>query len=279
MAHIPILTKIEGMDSAESHLARAFEAGRAAWPGVGLAFEPFARRMKEREVLPGDLATRGSDLYLALACAQRDPAALSYFERTFLPHVDQYVARLRLADDVIDEVRQELRIRLLAGPDPRVGHYGGRGPLGGWVRVAAVRIALSWIDDNRSRRLNDSGALSAIVADGPSPEVAALKGRYSGAFQAALDRSIALLDPRDRTVLRLHFVDRLNIDAIGTIYRVHRATVARWLVDIRKRIFASLRDELSLDLKATSSEFRSMLSVVKEDLNLSMQRVLGSRGG
>jgi RNA polymerase sigma-70 factor (ECF subfamily) len=266
------------MQRIDPLVARAIESGQSLWPGVVLEPKSFARRMRELGVEPRDLTTRGADLFLAWACAEHDPAALSHFEKTFLQRVNQYVARLGLPDDVVDDVRQELRIRLLTGTEPRIGAYAGRGALGAWVRVSAIRTALNWTEQNKVRAASDAEVLGALVSDRPGPELAALKGRYGGVFQAALDRSLQVLGPRDKTLLRMHFVDGLNIDTIGTVYRVHRATVARWLVDIRKRVFATLREELSLEIDATSSEFRSMLTIVKDDLDLSVQRVLRSRG-
>jgi len=50
---------------------------------------------------------------------------------------------------------------------------------------------------------------------------------------------------RERTLLRMPLVDRLNIDRLGVIYRVNRATVARWLVAIRRRLFEEVRRELA----------------------------------
>jgi RNA polymerase sigma-70 factor (ECF subfamily) len=72
----------------------------------------------------------------------------------------------------------------------------------------------------------------------------------------------------------MHFIDQLNIEGIGRIYRVHRATVARWLVAIRQLVLENLRTELKLDLRASTSEFRSMLAVVRDDLELSMRHLL-----
>src|SRR5262245_61000539 len=96
----------------EAQLTKAFEAGRAAWPGTKLDADAFAQRASRLEVRADEVAARGADLYLAWACAERDKTALSYFERLFLPAVDGYVGRLGLADAVVDDVRQELRIRL-----------------------------------------------------------------------------------------------------------------------------------------------------------------------
>jgi RNA polymerase sigma-70 factor, ECF subfamily len=258
----------------DPELSAALQAGRAAWVGVKLDDVSFVRLVGDLAVSRGDLAERGPDLFLAWACAAKDPSALGYFERTFLPEVDSYVARLGLSPGVVDDVRQDLRIRLLVGPAPRIGQYGGRGPLGAWVRMAAIRIALNLLERERRRQpTSDVTALSTLIGEEANPEIAAVRSLHGGAFQQALDKSLRVLDARDKTLLRMHFVDQLDIDTIGQIYRVHRATVARWLVAIRRRVLDNLRAELSLELPATTSEFRSMLTVLRADLEVSVRHL------
>ena len=274
------MLNIRAEDMLDPNQIAAFEAGRAAWMGAKLGPAAFERRAAELGVQPDDMAVRSSDLYLAWACAERDPTALSFFERLFLPPVDGYVSRLGLSGSMLDDVRQELRIRLLVGAEPRIGQYSGRGPLAGWVRVAAIRVALNMLERNKAgTHAKDMSALDAIVGDQGTPEISAMRHRHGDAFQAALERSLHGLEPRDKTLLRMHFIDGLNIDANGRIYRVHRATVARWLVAIRRRVLENLRAEVSLNLPATSSEFRSMLAVMRSDLDLSLRHILPSQGG
>jgi RNA polymerase sigma-70 factor (ECF subfamily) len=254
-----------------------FELGQRAWEGVHLSPESFARRASELQVSDDDLRTRASDLFLAWACAQGDPSAIAHFERVHLSQVDQHVRRFLIHDHIMDELRQELRIRLLLGSDPRIGRYAGRGSLGAWVRTAAIRLAL----DMKALARGDKGsadidALSALVAPRTSPELSAIRTRYGPAFQEALEQTLSGLDSRSKTLLRMHFVDGLNIDAIGRVYRVHRATIARWLVGIRNQVMADLQQKLSLDLHSSSSEFRSMLAVVREDLDVSLRRLLSA---
>ena len=257
-------------------LIAAVQRGRAAWPGVDLELEAFAERGARLQVRAEDLAAHGADLFLAWACAAGDRHALAHFERTYLPQVSRYVARIALARHQIDELQQQLRIRLLTGSDPRIGHYGGRGPLGAWVRVAAVRLALSLIEqlEAGARKTVDLDALDALASDRIGPELSTIKHHYRDSFQAALERSLAALELRQKTILRMHFVDHLNIDAIGKIYRVHRATVARWLVSVRQQVLADVRQELSLELSGTSSELRRMVAAVRDELSLSLMRVL-----
>lgn len=260
---------------ADPTLSAAFQLGRSTWSGTKLDLHTFAQRAALLDVGTEDVMARGTDLYLAWACAEKDVTALSYFERLFLPAVDGYVGRLGLAPSVVDDVRQELRIRLLVGEEPRIGQYSGRGPLSAWVRMAAIRVALTLLERDEVRsRARDVSALRALAGDTTSPELAAVRNRHASAFQAALERSLDGLSARDKTLLRMHFIDQLNIEGIGRIYRVHRATVARWLVAIRQLVLENLRSELKLDLRATTSEFRSMLAVVRDDLDLSMRHIL-----
>jgi RNA polymerase sigma-70 factor, ECF subfamily len=254
-------------------LAAAFAAGRSAWPSVNLDRAAFAAHADRLEVRDEDLAAHGGDLYLAWACAAHDAAALAHLERAFLSQVDVYVRRLGLQTHALDELRQELRIRLLLGSAPRIAQYSGRGPLGAWVRIVAIRVAASSMSRKTKEKTGDVDALGALVADRAGPEVAMMRHRYTDAFQVALERSLDALEPREKTILRMHFIDLLNIEAIGRVYRVHRATVARWLVGIRQKVLATLRQELSLELEATSAEFRSMLNVVRDDLGISLRRL------
>ncbi len=264
----------------DTKILAAFEAGRAAYPASKFDLPSFARRVAELDVREEDMALRPADLFLAWSCAQHDPAALASFEQRFLQRVSVDVGRMGLDDGLIDEVRQELRIRLLIGQEPRIAQYTGRGALAAWVRIAAVRSALTLIERNKKHpRPAEMNALRSLVGDETSPELAALRHRYGGAFQAGLERSLEALEPRDKTLLRMHFIDQLNIDMIGRIYRVHRATAARWLVAIRRQVLESLRKELALELRAgTSSEFRSLLAVLRSDLDISLRHVLKGDG-
>jgi RNA polymerase sigma-70 factor (ECF subfamily) len=261
------------MQTQASNELSAYEIGRAAWPDVTLDEAVFVRRSADLDIPPDQVARRAGDLYLAWACAQRDPAALAHFDRHHLGRIDIYVARWGLSNDSVDELRQQLRIRLLVGDPPRIGQYSGRGPLCAWVRTCAVRLGVQLVSDAESLA-QDVGAVDALVGESAGPEISALRNRYGAAFIAALERSLSSLESREKTILRMHFVDNLNIDAIGRIYRVHRATIARWIVAVRKRVLLNLWTELKADLPATQSECQSILSAVKHDLDINLMGVL-----
>jgi RNA polymerase sigma-70 factor (ECF subfamily) len=259
-------------------LAAAFEAGRAAWPAAGLGYEEFARVIGDSQVLSRDLATNGADLYLACACAAGDAGALRAFEETFIRTMDGHLARCGVAPEWLSEVRQKVRLKLFVGNRPGIRSYRAEGALSAFVRVTAVRVAVDVAAAAAAiKRRPDEEILNVLVSMDASPEVDTAKALYRDKFRAAIEETLTSLSKREKTIMRLHFVDGLNIESIGSLYRVHRATVARWLVAIRGRLLAELRDRLALHLGGTPSELRSLVRLLRDDIDLSARRILGGQ--
>jgi RNA polymerase sigma-70 factor (ECF subfamily) len=254
---------------------QAFDAGRAAWPGVTLSKEDFDERLRLLQVEADNLAARGADLYLAIACAAQLPAAVSQFERTLLAPVPRQLGRMALTAHEEDELRQQLRVKLLVGPTPKILEYKGSGPLGAWVRVCALRLALDLKLAPDVAKRGDNQALDALVSAAGVGETVLDAEEHREAFREALQEALAMLTAREKTILRLHFLDGMNIDALGTVFQVHRATVARWLVSIRTRVLDDVRKRLSLDLGASSSEAQSLVRLLRSEVQVSIQRILG----
>lgn len=260
-------------------LRTACAAGRAAWPRAELSREALAA-FTRRNQLDGDtLNARAADVYLAAACEGNDSAALNYFEQFFIAAIPRYVARLSLTREQLQEVQQRVRVRLFTGAQARIGTYAAKAPLDAWVRMVTIRVALDL--------LGVAGGPAAAPAANDAAEEAATSASEIEAFvirrqmgprlQQALSDGLQGLASRERSLLRMHFVDGLNIDEIGRVYGVHRATVARWLLSVRTQLFGTLKVSLSLQRAPSSSEFRSLVRVLRDDLHISLDR-LRSRG-
>lgn len=257
-----------------------WRAGRAAWPAVDVPLERFAAHVA-RHAEGGDPEAAadllGRDLYLACACAGGDPAALRLFEDQILPQADGPLRRLDSSPAFTDEVRQLLRQKLFVGDGasaPKIADYAGRGPLVAWVRVAAVRTALNLLGSGKRERAMTSSEVAAFAPPVDDPSLRYLKAQFADEFEAALGRACAGLTDRDRTILRLRFADDLNIDQIGGLYGVHRATVARWIARIRDEIFAATRSDLVGRLGLDEADFDSLLRLARSQLDLSLSAVL-----
>lgn len=261
------------MGVSDEVIATLFAEGQKSWSAVGLAldgFHEFVRRLATDEVPAPELA---GDLFLAAACAAQVKKAIEEFDQTFLgDRLVVHLARFKLPPDQLDEVRQELRIRLLAPPTPRILSYSGRAPLDAWVHVIAVRLVLDRLRSHEGRTVPDS--LGNVMAQHVSVERVMAKARVAGQFQRALDYAISGLDAKRHTLLRLHFVDGLSLDEMGAFFRVHRATVARWLVAARRDVYDTVRTRLGLELAPNSSEFRDLVNVAMSEVHISLARPL-----
>ena len=257
-------------------LLAAFEEGRAAFPVLSLGYDAFAARVAQNDVALGDLAAHARDFYLATSCALADPAALRIFEQRFIRTLDAHLAR---SPEWQRDVQQGVRLKLLLGTEPGIGRYRAQGPLFALVRVTAVRVAVDVATSAAALKKHaDDEVLNLLVSMDAGPEIDAARSLYRDRFRAAVEQTLDSLSGREKTILRLHFVDGLNIEGIGAIYRVHRATVARWLVAIRARVVSELRKRLSLHLGGTPSELRSLIALLREDLEVSARRILGQAG-
>ncbi len=250
--------------------------GQTRW-GVSVDVEVFARYLGERiDSAAEDLPSMHiEDLLLACACATGDAAALRTFEREYVSTLPGMVSRLAPPDGVVDEMRQNLRERLLvATPErpPGITRYAGRGALAGWLKVVAIRETMALL--KRRGPDTDDEEVALLSAPGHDPEFDHMKKRYGDAFRAAFKVALVALPSRDRDVLRGHLVERLSIDQIGSLHGVHRATAARWLVSIREGLYDRTRDELTRALDIDAHEYESILRLIRSQLHVTFGRHL-----
>lgn len=263
--------------------ARIAAAGRAAWPSVELPDELLAARVAMQVHEAGDEPSsfeprHDADLYLATALGAGNPAALRVFEAQLVPEIAVALRRLRLPGGTTDEVTQALRFELLVNEGaPKIRDYAGRGELAAWIRVTATRKALKL-----ARRAGREEALDELLLDHwpdatPDPQGKHLRSTYTAELKAAIKTAFGQLEVRQRNLLRQHILDELTIDDLARLYRVHRATCARWLADARADLGRNTRKQLSLALGLPPHELESMLRFLDSDLELSLSRILHSR--
>jgi RNA polymerase sigma-70 factor (ECF subfamily) len=264
------------IDGLEAALAEAMTCGRGLWPHVTLDPSTLDRYVRDRSIPEQAVRERAVDLFLAAACASGEAAAIGIFERQYLAPVRSYVPRIALSDDMVDELRQLLRVRLLSERPPRIASYRGMGPLGAWVRVAAMRIAFDLLESKPRNDAEDRAMLAEHVVNSVAPEAELARARGRSLFESAIEEAIGALSDGDKALLRFHYIEGLSLDAVASMQRVHRATVARWLAEVRRRLLRNVEGRVVGALRMSPSEFRSLLGAVQEDLRVSIPRILGS---
>jgi RNA polymerase sigma-70 factor (ECF subfamily) len=282
LARIAIATarELAGVPDLGSVLAGVVKAAVAAWPDVRVDVADFVAYLAERvQSAEGLSGLHTGDLYLACACALGNERAVAAFERAHVSNVGAFIARLGAhASDpaFVSEVQQALRCKLLlpseTGP-AKIREYTGKGPLGGWLRIAAVRTAL-----NMHRSARASGEASDVDDDVPAPgadpDLQFLKAQYRAEFRKAFATTLASLTADERNILRLHHIDGLTIDQLAALVRTPRSTVGRSLAKARQKILAETRRLLAEELKLEATELDSIFRAVESQLDMSIRRYL-----
>lgn len=262
----------------EGFLARA----RAECPEVALddaAFIAHLEQVRPLAELAASTSVAAGDLRLAAGCVAGDPAALALFERRFVPDLRAALRTVDPDQSFGDEIVQRLRDKLFVSqgdgaPAPRLLRYSGSGPLGGWLRVVALREAITarrhaW----REVPLEAGFADAAHGARTPEQELA--HREHASSFQAALRAAIAAQPSRSRALLRYYYSDGVGVEELGAIYRVHASTASRWLAQAREAILVETRRRLAAALAQSESQVESLLGLAKS-LEVSLGTLLRS---
>ncbi len=223
-----------------------------------------------------------TELHLAFACRRGDPAALARFERDYVSGLGPAVGRVEASPAFVDEILQRLRTKLLVadGPElPKIAHYTGQGELFTWMRVVAVREALSSVRADKRRVLVSDEQLLGLPASATSPELGALKQQYREQFAEAFRSALTELTPAQRNLLRLHYLHGLSIDELGSLLDIHRSSAARRIVKTRQDLLARTRRTLEARLAVGRQDFDQLMGLIASRLDLSIERFLAERDG
>lgn len=246
-------------------MSEGFEIGKKTWPDVEVAEADFDEYVRAR-VEDSHGAPAYGDLYLACALASGNAAALRAFDEMLSAVQDE-------------EVRQLVRHKLLVaepGKSPKIADYGGRGGLKTWLRIVATRTALD-LNAAKAREVPvERDALEYVIGAGEDPELDYFKERYRKEFRAAFADAFAALAPRDRSLLRYAFGKGLSIDVIGTLYGVHRATAARWVVSAHDELKKTIRKAMMERLDVKPDEYASILRLIESRIEVSFDRLMKS---
>lgn len=277
-------TRCSALDASQRSV---LTAARSRWPEIPVEDDEFlahiTRHLRSEQDLDSALhSLHLADLYCALACARGEPHALEVFEREYLQPLSSAISRIDPSPEFAAEVKQLLRQKLLlpvASGEPRIAEYAGRGSLVAWLRAALLRTALNLKRDRQRDRCANAQPLRESDLPAYDPEALSIKDNYRVAFQNALQRALATLSRRDRSVLRLHLLEGLNLDNIGIVYNVHRATIARWLVQARAALRDAVMAQLASELELPAEEIESTIGLVPSQLDLSVSRLLRTNPG
>lgn len=225
-------------------------------------------------------AVHAADLLLARGCALGVPAAVERFERDMLGLVTAAGRKLSMSSEQNDELRQQVRMKLLVpgtgGAAPKVGNYAGTGALRSWVYATGLRTGL-----NELRRIGrapvpagDEQLLVAMPDKNDDQQLQYMKELYRSAFRDAFKSSIQELEDRLANVLRHYYLDEMTLEEIGALYRVHKTTVMRWVNKAHAELEVKTKSRMISHLQLGASEVESVLRLIQSGIQLGLASVL-----
>lgn len=284
LAHLPAerrerFASVPDLDGAIAGLAAQ---GRATWTEVPLSDDDFAAflgRILSDDDAPDLGELRAEDLWIVCAFGRSVPGAAAALDRSYLDREAGALARLGAPRPMIEDILQEIRALLVgmqAEEEARRG-YTGRGTLGGWLRVVAVR-ALNRRRERRARELMVGSWPGLVASPDEEPEAAMLLMAHKAALTEAFREALASLDLRDRGLLRYHFVEGLGIDRLGDLYKVHRSTAARWIERACRTLSERTREAFRRRISLSDETFQRMVGLIESQIGVELAQELSGGG-
>ena len=248
-------------DVVDQELEARIAAAREVYPSVTNSDADVAAHVASK--LVGDTTLDRVDvaqLFLALACARRDPAALAIVERETFGEIDAAYRRFADVPVSADDVRQRMREKLFVGASPAILKYGGLGSLRSWVRASVLNLLLTILKRESREAPTDEALFDVVISTAPGADAAYMKLASRAELEAALGSAMSGLGDRDQALLRHAYVDGRSIDEIGAVYAVHRATAARWVAAARIELVTRTLEDLMHRLQISETEARSIVA-------------------
>lgn len=259
---------MEAPEVIDRVLARA----AVRWPSLaGLDRGTFAAHLASVSPSGQQLEDHGDDLALVAACLAGLPGAIRDLEQGAISAASLALSRFSLDEEGRADLLQELRVRLLVGPPPRLASYRAYGSLAAWVRMSALRLAIDYLRTRKPKSpitLDVAGQFADARGDKPD------RSSLVAWIEKDLEASLRSLTPKERTLLKLHFINRVGIDQLARLEGVHRATVARQLIVLRGRIFQDLVRRLKLQMDLPSEDIRSLCRSVMSEVHVSLSAIM-----
>ncbi|MEM6997049.1 MAG: hypothetical protein AAF721_41480 [Myxococcota bacterium] len=261
-------------------LADGYRRGAEAWPSLALSVDEFvAAALGERATVTA-AALHAEDLYLATCCCLHRAGAIEAFERLHAPVFSTAIPSRLRAGGLPEDFAAVLRQRLLVGDGaPALARYGGRGALGGWLRVTVARAAISAVRKRASEARREASLpdLLGMMSAQRDPELDYLRHVYRDAFRSAFEAAVGRLSERQRSLVHLSAVRGVSVRKLGKMYGVGHSTAARWVTDAVATLSAAVRDSLAANLGTQPDELDSLMHVLDGSLELSVSRILAAK--
>jgi RNA polymerase sigma factor (sigma-70 family) len=141
------------------------------------------------------------------------------------------------------------------------------------VAAVARNVALTLLrSERRLRHVVDIDRL-ALPANGTDEPGRYASGRYEAVVRDAVRSSLATLDRRQRTTVRLHLAKGVTFTQIARMLHVHQSTVSRSFDAAMLKLHADVRRQLRIH-GLGDAELESVIRDVRSHIDLSISQLL-----
>lgn len=255
--------------------ADVFRVGQLEFATIVWSAQDFelAWQLYGRPVEGGAEACR--DEYLRVACLARAVGAIGTLEANYIRPLRALLEKRYGDADLADEAVQQLRQKLLVGPEPRLTSYQSTGHLRAWLQVVTIRLCQDLLRQRNVRWARES----PLAEDPPGScgmDKRLEKRELDELFIAALREVIRQLPTRERHALRMHVLAGWNVSQIGECLEVHRSSAARWIAAAKERLGESVRALLRERLDLSARELDHLFDLFSTQLELRLSQVFNT---
>jgi len=237
------------VETTNGAMREAHARGRSAWSALGVTYEQFHSHATQANGGSYRVPTHAEDFYLSVACANADALAHEILEAQYFPML-RHVVKATVPDGAaVDDILQNVRMRLLAGAAPKIATYRGNGSLSGWLRTVTTHAAR---DDCRAKKSERRRQRLLFLAQpshsGDDAESSARRiaaGQHEHECEQAWSQAMRCVASKDLDLLHDRFARGMSIDALSPIYDAHRATIARRVHRVVQRVRRIVRSSLA----------------------------------
>lgn len=248
-------------------------AAATAWPDLPAPDETFGEAVAARAGDGDAHALQVGDLFVAFHAAAGHPRAVAHVEG-LVSGLRNALKRTGAGEQLVRDLLAELPGDLLAARTDRPARilgYSGRGPLGAWLRVVAVRAIVERRRQTK-RAPHVARTIGERATEAYDPELELLRRRYTDELEGAFARAFDALSPEQRLLLTQHHVDGLSIDRLAVLHGIHRATAARRVASVREALFEGVRVILVDELRIGDETFESIVRLVRSEIDINLDR-------
>jgi RNA polymerase sigma-70 factor, ECF subfamily len=228
---------------------------------------------------------QASDLALACACSDGNPAAWDFFVAQYRPELyraARAIAGESASRELADSLYAELYgLREVAGQRKSLFDYFlGRSKLTTWLHaILAQRHVDGFRRARHTESLDDAGesgdranpAAPTQLSSDPERE------RYLAMLQGVLLAALGTLEARDRLRLAYYYVEGLTLAQIGKLVGEHEATISRKLERTRREVRKCVEAALRREKKLSDAQLRLCYEYAREEWPFDLTQALSAR--